>query len=76
MVVNSKARQMKQLFMERKSIIKWSRDRSLDDVVEIWRGSAAAPSAKLTGVLQLGDRARIGWMAIFVDDPRRRSTAR
>jgi hypothetical protein len=42
----------------------------LDDVVQIRRGSAAAAPAKFTGLLQVGNCAGIGWVAIDVDDAR------
>src|SRR5690242_10683958 len=42
----------------------------LDDVVQIRRGSAATAPAKFTGLLQVGNCAGIGWVAIDVDDAR------
>ena len=39
----------------------------LDDVVQIRRHSAATAATEFTGLLQLGDRAGVGWMPVHVD---------
>jgi hypothetical protein len=43
----------------------------LDDVVQIRGISTMATTAEFTGLLQLGDRAGVCRMPIYVDDPRR-----
>jgi hypothetical protein len=47
----------------------------LDDVVQIRRRSAATTATEFTGLLQLGDRAGVGWMPVRVDHSRPRSLA-
>ena len=47
----------------------------LDDVVHVRRSSTTTPSGKFTGLRQFGDRSGVRWMAIHIDDTRRRPIA-
>ncbi len=38
----------------------------LDDVIQIGGRPATAATTKFTGLLQIGDRAGVGWMAVHV----------
>src|SRR5215472_5161392 len=40
----------------------------LDDVVQVRCRSATTAATEFTGLLQLGDRAGVGWMPVHVDD--------
>ncbi len=44
----------------------------LDDVVQIGRGATTTAAAEFTELLQFGDCTGVRWMAIHVDNPRRR----
>ena len=47
----------------------------LDDVVQVRSRAATTAATQFTGLLQISDRRRIGWMAVHVDDSRRRAAA-
>src|SRR5215471_8775675 len=47
----------------------------LDDVVQIGRRPAATATTKFAGLLQVGDRAGVGWMSVDVDHSRTWSSA-